>query len=216
MHLKRNIAACAGVLLVLLLGVAMVCAGCRSGEAEWDYTGTFGLGDSTVASTDATENQIPTGTQSVPETTDGPEETTQPATENTLPGNNQTGTNDQAGNNTQTGTNTGTAAPEPTTGTETTESTETTEPTGSTESTEPTEATESTEATEATEATEPGVPAPLTWEEYQALSGAEQVAYYKSFADPKDFFAWEQAAKKAYDEAHPKETIGPDGNIDLH
>jgi len=54
-----------------------------------------------------------------------------------------------------------------------------------------------------------------TWEEYQALTPAAQQAYFESFADPGAFFVWYDAAKAAYDAAHPSIEIGPGGSIDL-
>ena len=54
-----------------------------------------------------------------------------------------------------------------------------------------------------------------TYEYYISRSGEEQMAYYKTFPSMEAFNAWYNRAKKAYDEAHPKETIGPDGNIVL-
>ena len=74
----------------------------------------------------------------------------------------------------------------------------------------------------ATEPTEPSYDENgyLTWESYMALTGAEQWEYFQSFKTPDGkqdavaFNNWYNAAKKAYDEAHPKETI-TDGNITL-
>ena len=54
----------------------------------------------------------------------------------------------------------------------------------------------------------------LTYESYMALTGAEQYEYFLTFPTATDFNNWYNAAKKAYDEAHPKETI-TDGNITL-
>ena len=85
-----------------------------------------------------------------------------------------------------------------------------TDPTGST--------TDSTPPPDPTNPTNPSQPAEktyLTYEEYIALSGAEQNAYCQSFPSLRAFNDWYNAAKKAYDEAQPKETIGPDGNINL-
>lgn len=58
-------------------------------------------------------------------------------------------------------------------------------------------------------------PKTLTWEEYNALSGEKQYAYFQSFSDPMDFFAWQEEAKAAYDKAHPTIEVGKDGTIDL-
>ena len=58
-------------------------------------------------------------------------------------------------------------------------------------------------------------PKTLTWEEYNALSAEKKYAYFQSFSDPMDFFAWQEQAKAAYDEAHPTIEVGKDGTIDL-
>ena len=55
----------------------------------------------------------------------------------------------------------------------------------------------------------------MTYESYIALSGEKQMEYFYTFPDGAAFNEWYNAAKKAYEEAHPKETIGPDGNINL-
>ena len=55
----------------------------------------------------------------------------------------------------------------------------------------------------------------LTYEEYQALSGAEQMAYMESFPSVQDFFAWYNEAKAKYDAEQDRIEIGGDGNIDL-
>lgn len=55
----------------------------------------------------------------------------------------------------------------------------------------------------------------LTYEEYQALSGAEQMEYMNSFAAVEDFFAWYNEAKAKYDEEQNRIEIGGDGSIDL-
>ena len=55
----------------------------------------------------------------------------------------------------------------------------------------------------------------ITYEEYEAMSGAEQEAYFAQFSDPMDFFVWLDEAKAAYDAKHPSIDIGDDGNIDL-
>jgi len=55
----------------------------------------------------------------------------------------------------------------------------------------------------------------LTYEEYQALTGAQQMAYMESFPSVEDFFAWYNEAKAKYDEEQNRIEIGGDGNIDL-
>ncbi len=53
----------------------------------------------------------------------------------------------------------------------------------------------------------------MTYEEYLALSGQEQAAYFQSFADPAEYFQWYNQAKADYDkkEVHDIE----DGKVDL-
>lgn len=58
-------------------------------------------------------------------------------------------------------------------------------------------------------------PKTLTWEEYNALSGEEQYAYFQSFSDPKDFFAWQEKAKADYEKRHPTIEVGKDGTVDI-
>jgi hypothetical protein len=52
-----------------------------------------------------------------------------------------------------------------------------------------------------------------TYEEYCAMTSAEQEAFFFSFADHEDFFLWFEAAKADYEERHPGVEIGPDGII---
>ena len=82
---------------------------------------------------------------------------------------------------------------------------------------------QTTPSTAPTEATEPSYDESgyMTYESYMALGGEKQMEYMYTFKKPngdldlKAFNDWYNAAKEAYDAAHPKETIGPDGNIDL-
>ncbi|MBO5879553.1 MAG: hypothetical protein J6Q68_03270, partial [Clostridia bacterium] len=55
----------------------------------------------------------------------------------------------------------------------------------------------------------------LTYEEYIALSGEEQQAYFQSFDTYQEFFDWFNAAKAKYDEEHKGDNVGEDGNIDI-
>lgn len=58
-------------------------------------------------------------------------------------------------------------------------------------------------------------PEDYTYEEYLAMTGEEQQAFFNSFASPEAFFAWMTAAKAAYDAAQEKIEIGDGGTIDL-
>ena len=97
-----------------------------------------------------------------------------------------------------------------------------TDPTGGTTAPSvPPEPSDPTNPSAPTDPSQPGEKTYLTYEEYRALSGEEQQEYMYTFKKPdgsldvRAFNDWYNAAKKAYDEAHPKETIGPDGNITL-
>lgn len=54
-----------------------------------------------------------------------------------------------------------------------------------------------------------------TWEEFIAMTPAQQDAYMQSFSSPADFADWMVRAQKAYAEAHPTEEIGADGTIHI-
>lgn len=56
---------------------------------------------------------------------------------------------------------------------------------------------------------------PLTYEEYLALDEMRQLAYFNSFSNPADFFAWQLNAKAEYDAKNPSIEVGGDGNIDI-
>ena len=55
----------------------------------------------------------------------------------------------------------------------------------------------------------------LTYEQFQALTGAEQRAYQESFENLDVFFEWYNAAKETYEKENPPIEIGPDGDVDL-
>ena len=57
-------------------------------------------------------------------------------------------------------------------------------------------------------------PARVSYEEFAAMSGTEQKAYYDTFASIEEFFAWYNEAKAAYEAAHPDSEL-PGGDIDL-
>lgn len=58
-------------------------------------------------------------------------------------------------------------------------------------------------------------PTAEAYEAYQAMSGQAQMEFFEQFDDPMDFFAWLNAAKEAYEAAHPDIEIGDDGVVDL-
>ena len=55
----------------------------------------------------------------------------------------------------------------------------------------------------------------LTYEEYNKLSVSEKEAYFKSFADPEDFYDWLDAAEAVYNEQNKDNVVTGDGSIDL-
>ena len=55
----------------------------------------------------------------------------------------------------------------------------------------------------------------VTYEEYNAMSSAEQEAFYYSFDSADDYFQWYKAAKKVYEDNKNDIVIGGDGSIDL-
>lgn len=91
-----------------------------------------------------------------------------------------------------------------------------------TESTQPTETqsaetkpTESQPSTEPTSGPQVEAQKPTSYEMYNAMSAEEQAAFYNSFADPNDFFAWMAAAKKEYEESKDQTIVDGNTNIDL-
>lgn len=55
----------------------------------------------------------------------------------------------------------------------------------------------------------------VTLEEYLAMTGAEQTAFFNSFDSKDDYFKWYKAAKKAYDNDGNNIVIGGDNSVDL-
>lgn len=141
-----------------------------------------------------TTEQLPPGIALYPEGTGNPldkEEEMENDIENGTTGsvseNNSAGNTDNAGSNSQNNTNDETDGPK-----------ETVPSTGETTQPEIGEEEDSPEA--------------LTYEEYNAMGGAEQMAYFNSFANPEDFFLWYNAAKAKYEAEHPDIEIA-DGSI---
>lgn len=58
-------------------------------------------------------------------------------------------------------------------------------------------------------------PEDYTWEEYQAMSGAEREAHFKQFTSTEAYMTWLNKAKADYDKAHPTIEVGPNGTVDL-
>lgn len=191
---KRNIVACAGCLLVLLLGITMVCGGCKKDDTpDWNYSGTT---QGTTQNTEGTKAPTPAGPDDPAPSVDisivdreDLEGTTAPTTDQ------QEGTT------------------APSTGVEE-------------RPTIPNIPTNPTTPNNPTTPVIPTTPAPgpaepeldtdgrWTYEYYISRTGEEQMAYYDTFPSMKEFNKWYNAAKAAYDAAHPKETI-VDGNITL-
>ena len=55
----------------------------------------------------------------------------------------------------------------------------------------------------------------MTYEQFQAMTGAEQRAHQDSFANLDDFFEWYNAAKETYEKENPSIEIGGNGEVDL-
>ena len=55
----------------------------------------------------------------------------------------------------------------------------------------------------------------ITYEDYMEMTAAEQQAYYESFDDPMEFFAWLNAAKAEYEANKNDIEIGSGGSVDL-
>ena len=58
-------------------------------------------------------------------------------------------------------------------------------------------------------------PTTLSYEEYNALSGEEQEAYFNTFDSIEDFVAWYNTAKQEYEASVTQIEIGGDGEVDL-
>ena len=54
-----------------------------------------------------------------------------------------------------------------------------------------------------------------TWEEYQAMSADEKLAFYYTFPTADDFFDWRDKAKKEYEDSKDDVIIGGDADINL-
>ena len=62
---------------------------------------------------------------------------------------------------------------------------------------------------------DPVKPGEMDYETFQNLKPADQQAYMESFNDIEAFFDWYNAAKEAYDKAHPSIEVGGNGTIDM-
>ena len=69
--------------------------------------------------------------------------------------------------------------------------------------------------TEATEPTQSGNSYATAFEAYQAMSPAEQQAFFESFGNPEAFIAWYIAAEAAFKESQDRNEVSGDGNIDI-
>jgi hypothetical protein len=57
------------------------------------------------------------------------------------------------------------------------------------------------------------VPSVTLFEDYQAMNGTQQLAFFQSFSDPEAFFEWYNAAVADYQARNPGVEIGPGGII---
>lgn len=55
----------------------------------------------------------------------------------------------------------------------------------------------------------------MTYEQYNALSAAEQEEFFNSFETIEDFFAWYNKAKEEYEKNQDYTEIGEDGTINI-
>ena len=56
----------------------------------------------------------------------------------------------------------------------------------------------------------------MDYKAYMSMTAAQKQTFRNSFENNDAFFAWYNAAKKAYDEANAPIPIPPDGNIPLN
>ena len=211
MNLKRSILALICLALILSLGIGMVMSGCKSEKTTGKSTtapaasgtpstNTAGGDGTTAPSTQEGTETAPSSSEIIYNTL-GPDETapsvdleitdreelpTQSGTESTTPSG-STGNQGNTGSQGSTGSQSGSTGNQGSTG--------------------------NTGTTTGPELDENGN---WTYEYYISRTGQEQMDYMRTFPTLKDFNTWYNAAKKAYDDAHPKETIGSDGNITLH
>ena len=95
-----------------------------------------------------------------------------------------------------------------------------TQPDSSTPETQPNNSVPETKPGDSVPETKPSNPTEgsdtlMTYERFQAMTGAEQFAFQSSFANLDAFFAWYNAAKEAYDKENPSIEIGSDGVVDM-
>jgi len=99
---------------------------------------------------------------------------------------------------------------------------EPTMPSDSAQATKPDEATSNTKPEDSQGSTKPDAPQEtikpdkeLSYEQYNAMTGAQQQAFFESFSNVEAFFEWYNAAKQEYDEANKDIVIGGDATIDM-
>lgn len=198
MKLKRNVFVVVACLLVLTLGIAMICGGCKKdNKPDWNYTGTINQTQSPNP-TDP-DGTTPDGTGPNGTTPDGTTQPTGPVYTPVGPG---------------------VQAPSVDMGVvDREELPSSTTPSGGTESTKPPVVTVPPTQPSVPDTDGPQLDADGNWtyEYYMSRTGDEQEAYALSFPGGlKEFNKWFNAAQKAYFDAQPKETIGPGGVIDLN
>lgn len=181
------------LMVLLLVAILLLAVGCKNNADTADIADTTEATESSLPLETETNPVIPeepvlgVGTldESLTNPFENPEEAEQETTENS--GSADNGNND--GSNTEEPSQSGNETP--------------TEP-------DPTES----EATEP-DATEPeGGNTYVSYEEYNNMTPAEQVAYYNQFPSMEAFVEWYKEAKAEYDKEHGSVDVG-DGNIDL-
>ncbi len=96
----------------------------------------------------------------------------------------------------------------------------TSQPSTSAPATQPSSSVPATQPSTSAPATKPstspaGPDTSMTYEQFQAMTGAEQRAFQASFPDIDAFFEWYNAAKETYEKENPSIEIGGDGVVDL-
>ena len=59
------------------------------------------------------------------------------------------------------------------------------------------------------------IPAPISYEEYQALSPEKRKEYYNKFADPNDFYDWYYAALAQYKAENPGSDLEGEFDVEI-
>ena len=224
MNKKNLIILAVALVLIATLAIGLILRGCSTIQdpqqtTAAEQTGTENEGETTqttqsAQTTEATENTTGTEPDSIKPTVD--------PTRPTLIGTESLGTDGileedddlpaSGGNsNTQQSTQPQETKPQQTTKPQETKPQDSGNTSVEPEATKPTEG-NSSEAEKPTQSTTPSGPKELTYDEYWALSGQEQLNYIMAFSSMNDFVAWYQRAAADVEDAP---VIELDGSVDL-